>query len=73
MARVEIELSEEDLAELRELFGVETDAEAVAAAVVEMSKLQRRRAFSEAVKSGEIDFMPDVKQQDHPGQESSAA
>ncbi|MEU8627201.1 hypothetical protein [Streptomyces sp. NPDC048669] len=49
---------------------METDEQAIAAAVEDAAKRLRCEEFSDAIKSGEIDFMPDVP--GGSGQETSA-
>ncbi|MET7621478.1 type II toxin-antitoxin system VapB family antitoxin [Streptomyces sp. NPDC005408] len=71
MARITVEIDDEFLADVRTEFGVETDEEAVEAAVMDAAKRLRRREFSDAIKSGEIDLTYDVR--DDPGQGTSAA
>ncbi|MFI6702800.1 type II toxin-antitoxin system VapB family antitoxin [Streptomyces sp. NPDC050509] len=71
MALITVEIDGEFLEDIREAFGAETDEDAVKAAVVDAAKRQRRREFSDAIKSGEIDLTYDARN-DH-GQESSAA
>ena len=71
MARVSVDIDEEFLADVRAVFGAETDEEAVKAAVEDVAKRLRRQEFSDAIKSGEIDLMYDAR--DDTGQEPSAA
>lgn len=73
---VEFEIDEELLADARTALGVETDADAAQAALVEVAKRLRRQEFSDAIKSGEIDFMTDTpatSRKHSGGQESTAA
>ncbi|MGW2225602.1 type II toxin-antitoxin system VapB family antitoxin [Streptomyces formicae] len=60
MARITVEIDEEFLADVRTEFGVDSDEEAVRAAVVDAAKRLRRREFSDAIKSGELDLMDDA-------------
>lgn len=71
MARITVEIDAEFLEDIRKAYGAETDEEAVKAAVVDAAKRLRRREFSDAIKSGEIDLMYDARTEH--GQESSAA
>ncbi|MCX4824706.1 hypothetical protein OG883_33595 [Streptomyces sp. NBC_01142] len=72
MARnVTIEMDEDFLADLRKVFGVETDEAAVKEAAMRLAKYVRRQDFIEDVRSGRIDLQYDVR--DEPGEGSSAA
>ncbi|MEV0785522.1 hypothetical protein AB0I52_21625 [Streptomyces sp. NPDC050423] len=71
MARYTVRIDEAFVADARAKYGVETDEQAITAAVEDAAKRLRREEFSDAIKSGEIDFMPDVP--GGPGQETSAA
>ncbi|MFI5758117.1 type II toxin-antitoxin system VapB family antitoxin [Streptomyces sp. NPDC051569] len=71
MARISVDIDGEFLEDIRAAFGAETDEAAVLAAVVDAAKRLRRQEFSDAIKTGEIDLMYDVR--NDPRQESSAA
>lgn len=67
MARVTIEMDEDFLADLRKILDTESNEEAVKEAAMRLAKLQRRREFADAIKSGEIDLMYDVRDQPEDG------
>ena len=71
MAHYKVQIDEKFVADARTAFGAETDEAAIRAAVEDAAKRLRRQEFSDAIKSGEIDFMPDVAS--GTGQETSAA
>ncbi|MEW1692543.1 type II toxin-antitoxin system VapB family antitoxin [Streptomyces sp. NPDC091265] len=68
MARYTVLIGEAFVADAREKYGMESDEQAVAAAVEDAAKRLRREEFSDAIRSGEIDFMPEVP--GGPGQET---
>ncbi|MEV0320826.1 hypothetical protein ACIBKX_23390 [Streptomyces sp. NPDC050658] len=62
MARnVTIEMDEGFLADLRKVFDVETDEEAVREAAMRLAMYVRRQEFIDDIKSGEIDLQYDVR------------
>ncbi|MFC9623378.1 type II toxin-antitoxin system VapB family antitoxin [Streptomyces sp. NPDC056930] len=71
MAQYTVRIDAAFVADARKAYGAETDEQAIQAAVEDAAKRLRRQEFSDAIKSGEIDFMPDVPS--GPGQETSAA
>lgn len=71
MAQYTVRIDEALVADAREKYGAQTDEQAIMAAVEDAAKRLRREEFSDAIKSGEIDFMSDVS--GGPGQETSAA
>lgn len=61
VARISVEIEEEFLADVRAVFGAETDEEAVKAAVVDVAKRLRRQEFFDAIDTGEIDLTYDAR------------
>ncbi|MFE3251114.1 hypothetical protein [Streptomyces sp. NPDC059209] len=72
MARITVEIDEESLADIRTVFGAETDEEAVRAAVADAAKRLRRQEFFEAIDTGQIDLTYDARSEEG-GQGRSAA
>lgn len=68
---VEFEIDEELLADARTALGVETDADAAQAALVEVAKRLRRQEFFDAIDNGAIDLSYDARNE--PEQGRSAA
>ncbi|MFG2143909.1 hypothetical protein ACGFRG_06865 [Streptomyces sp. NPDC048696] len=72
MARnVTIEMDEDFLADLRKVFGVQTDEEAVKEAAMRLAKYVRRQDFIDDIRSGRITLQYDLPNEH--GQGSSAA